>query len=230
MATVNEKMTAIADNIRSKTGGTEALSLDNMASGVNEVYEAGKKAEQNAFWEIYQEGGDRENWQYAFYYRWWTDDTYNPIYPIKVRNPNTNMFYRTPVTNTKVSIDIRGTTLNYTFREASIVTIPELIVDESTNVNQGFLGASDLKNITITGTIGTDFKISWCPLTVESIKSIISALCDYTDTENEYVNTVTFKTSAFETLEAEGATAEYNGTPCTWAELIDNKKWNLTLA
>lgn len=38
---VNEKMTAIADAIRSKTGGTEALTLDDMASGVNDVYDAG---------------------------------------------------------------------------------------------------------------------------------------------------------------------------------------------
>ena len=43
MATVNEKMTAIADNIRSKTGKTEPLTLDGMASGVNEVYESGKE-------------------------------------------------------------------------------------------------------------------------------------------------------------------------------------------
>lgn len=39
--TVNEKMTAIADNIRDKTGGTDPLTLDDMASGINEVYETG---------------------------------------------------------------------------------------------------------------------------------------------------------------------------------------------
>jgi hypothetical protein len=38
---VNEKMTAIADNIRDKTGTAEPLTLDDMASGVNEVYNAG---------------------------------------------------------------------------------------------------------------------------------------------------------------------------------------------
>ena len=32
---VNEKMTAIADAIRSKTGGTAALTLDDMASDIN---------------------------------------------------------------------------------------------------------------------------------------------------------------------------------------------------
>lgn len=52
---VNEKMTAIADAIRSKTGGTEPLGLDDMAVGVGDVYEAGKQeilAEQfkTTFW------------------------------------------------------------------------------------------------------------------------------------------------------------------------------------
>lgn len=37
MATVNEKMTAIADAIRIKTGGTEALTLDEMASDLNAI-------------------------------------------------------------------------------------------------------------------------------------------------------------------------------------------------
>ena len=34
MATVNEKMTAIADAIRAKTGGTDALTLDGMAEAI----------------------------------------------------------------------------------------------------------------------------------------------------------------------------------------------------
>lgn len=34
MATVNEKMTAIADAIRAKTGGTDALTLDGMAQAI----------------------------------------------------------------------------------------------------------------------------------------------------------------------------------------------------
>ena len=40
---VNEKMTAIADAIREKTGKTETLGLDAMAKSVGEVYDAGKQ-------------------------------------------------------------------------------------------------------------------------------------------------------------------------------------------
>lgn len=223
---VNEKMTAIADAIRDKTGGTEALTLDGMTESIPAVFDAGKEAEQRAFWEVFQK---RTSWQYAFAYNGWTDKNYNPIYPIRIGSANTNMYYDSGITNTKVSLDISGRILNYTFRDSDIVTIPELIVDESTDINQGFTNATALKNISITGTIGTNFKISWCPLSVASIKSIITALKDYTGI-SEYNYTLTVKKFAFETLEAEGTTAEYNGEACSWAELIDNKKWNLTLA
>ena len=41
---LNDKMTAIADAIREKTGGTDPLSLDAMAAAVPTVYAAGKSA------------------------------------------------------------------------------------------------------------------------------------------------------------------------------------------
>lgn len=41
MATVAEKMTAIADAIRAKTGGTEALTLDGMAEAIEGIASAG---------------------------------------------------------------------------------------------------------------------------------------------------------------------------------------------
>ena len=44
---VNEKMTAIADAIREKTGGTDALTLDGMAQAIPAVFAAGE-AESHA--------------------------------------------------------------------------------------------------------------------------------------------------------------------------------------
>ena len=38
---VNEKLTAIADKMRSKTANTENLSLDGMVAAVDDVYQAG---------------------------------------------------------------------------------------------------------------------------------------------------------------------------------------------
>lgn len=50
----NEKMTAIADAIRDKTGNTNLLTLDDIALSVDDVYEAGRHA-----------GGDNDNLQYT---------------------------------------------------------------------------------------------------------------------------------------------------------------------
>lgn len=41
MATVNEKLTTIADAIRAKTGGTDALSLDGMATAIVSIETGG---------------------------------------------------------------------------------------------------------------------------------------------------------------------------------------------
>lgn len=97
-----------------------------------------------------------------------------------------------------------------------------------------FNNCSSLANIEVEGNIVQTISFSSSPLTVASMKSIISCLKDFTDTSDVGKYTVTFKRydssigyTAFEDLEAEGATAEYNGTPCTWLELIAHKKWNL---
>lgn len=155
-----------------------------------------------------------------------------------------------------VVLDLSNCTLgNYTFDGARITRLPELNMAKGTftcfvrncidlatieklivsndgnqNFTQTFNNCSKLKNIIFEGVIGRSISFPVSPLSVDSLKSIISCMKDYSGTENEYTYTITFKTSAFNVLESEGATAEYNGTACTWAELIDNKKWNLTLA
>ncbi len=102
MPTVNEKMTAIADNIRSYTGGTESLTLDGMAEGVKEVYkagqesggggnydegyEAGQRAEYDRFWDIYQDNGNRKHYEGAFMGYGWNEETLKPKYSIKIES------------------------------------------------------------------------------------------------------------------------------------------------
>lgn len=117
------------------------------------------------------------------------------------------------------------------FQSSKMVTVDELIIrdDGANTFSNAFTSATALKNIKITGVIGRTISFSDCPLSVESLKNIISCLKDYTGS-SEYSYTITLKSSAFSALEEEGATAEYDGVACTWEELIDNKKWNLTLA
>lgn len=118
--------------------------------------------------------------------------------------------------------------LYLTFASSVIVEIEELVVsDIYQDFQNTFNNANSLTTIKISGTITKSISFSQSPLTVESMKSIITHLKDYSGTENEFAYTVTFKTSAFEVLEAEGNTSP-NGK--TWTEYIDDLKWNLTLA
>lgn len=180
MATVKEKMTAIADAIRDKTGGTEPLTLDDMATDIPKVFDAGKQVQYDEFWDNYQNYGEGITPNYTFAYLRWTDANYNPKYPIKFTSTElTNTFYSTAITDTKVPIHIEGCNTNNTFRGAKIVTIRELIVDESTTY--GYAGfPSSLENIKITGTIGDDIDFGSCTkLTQGSLISIMNALKDY---------------------------------------------------
>lgn len=107
-------------------------------------------------------------------------------------------------------------------------SIDELIVLETATFTSAFYDCKSLSDLTIGGVIGRDISFSASPLSVESLKSIITHLKDYsTDTANHYAYTVTFKSTAFEALEAEGSTSP-NGN--TWTEYIDDLKWNLTLS
>ena len=113
-----------------------------------------------------------------------------------------------------------------------LVTIDKIILPPEgavTSFSGAFTECSKLKNIIFEGVIDKSINFSASPLSVESIKNIVSCLKDFTGS-SEYSYTLTIKSSAFASLETEGATAEYNGEVCTWSELVDNKKWNLTLA
>lgn len=111
-------------------------------------------------------------------------------------------------------------------------TIDKFIVSNTIaqSFDRVFVGCENLKNILFEGVVRKSIGFPDSPLSVASLKSIIPCLKDCAGTNTEYTYTLTVKSSAFSALEAEGATAEYNGVACTWAELIDNKKWNLTLA
>lgn len=116
-----------------------------------------------------------------------------------------------------------------TWRNAStIVTIDEIVfpVNYNATFSNAFQGCSKLKNLKASGEIRRTIDFSACPLTVESMKTIISSLIDYSGTNYEHDYTVSFSGPCKTALETEGATAEYNGEACTWLELIEYKKWN----
>lgn len=171
--------------------------LIEVAENVPKVYNAGYekgKAEgginYDTFWDAYQSNGEPMNYQLAFANNRFTNETYNPKYPIVCSNSNTtarSMFYNnTEITDTKVPIDVSAisttTVLQLTFAcygtgiVSALETIRELRVTESTDYPNAFMNCIKLKNITITGTIGKSIGLGQSPLTKESILSVYNAL------------------------------------------------------
>ena len=137
---VNEKMTAIADAIRDKTGGTDALTLDGMATEIPKVYEAGKQAQNDEFWDNYQknavENGDTFN---LFAGPGWNINTFYPKHNLILIGAPSQLFlyfsYRfTPMMDfaqrleeCRVTLDTsRCTDLSQTFRYMWVTRIPKV--------------------------------------------------------------------------------------------------------
>ena len=149
MSTVNEKMTAIADRIRSYTGDTEPLTLDEMPSaiedGASKAYidgvrygegigiKDGKQAQYDEFWDAYQDGGNRRIYDGAFYGAGWNDTTFKPKYPI-VSTKGYRVFFQSKVTDLsseKVAMDWSG----------------------ATDLNAAFYGCLNLKKVGVISTV-----------------------------------------------------------------------------
>lgn len=197
------------------------------------VFEKGKEKECNDFWDVYLNKGNAQSYIYAFYGAKWTDANYKPTYPIVVSGNANNMFQQTGITDTLVDIDISGITSANTagmFQYSSkIETIRKLIVTKNNSFSNCFVSCTALKNITFDGTIGKNISFADSPLTVASMKNVISHLKDYTrlDTTKINVYSLTLSSNCKTALETEGMTAEYDGTECTWTELVEHKGWVL---
>lgn len=61
-----------------------ATKLTTIAENQQKVYNAGKKAEYDRFWKVFQENGQRGNYFYAFAGGGWTPETFKPKYPIRI--------------------------------------------------------------------------------------------------------------------------------------------------
>ena len=113
-----------------------------------------------------------------------------------------------------------------TFRDCSTLhTISGLNISGATSIpSTAFERCSSLANLAIIGSIKVSITLSACPLTVESAKSVINALVDYSGTANAGKYTVAFSQTTLDLLAEEGATAP-NGV--TWLEYTSSKGWNI---
>ena len=205
---IAEKLTAIAENEQ-------------------KVFDAGKKAEYDRFWDSFQNNGNRLNYSYAFSMgsNWagggWDDDLYNPKYPISVTGLNniTGTYqYTEKISDTKVEISVgqivngtqTGNMLSTFLNAKGLVTIRKLTVDETVVFSGTFNGCFSLENLTMAGTIGQNgFNVSdSTKLTHDSLMSIINCL----EAKTEGTWTVTLGTENLAKLtDAEKAIATEKG-------------------
>lgn len=214
-----------------------AEKLTTIAENQEKVFEAGKKAEYDRFWDEFQDYGNRTQYSYAFCYGGWNDETYNPKYTIRPTSCNNLFASSSAITDTKVAIDLTHPGGNQKFGlfkgAAKLTTIRKLIVNESTIFTtsagqNSFSGCSKLENITFEGTIGKSIDFSDCPLSVESMVNVITNLAHYRGTENEYKYTVTFNDSCWEALEnSDYDVNEFIPDVTSWSDGVGYKGWNI---
>lgn len=156
----------------------------------------GVQSEYDRFWDSFQENGNRTKYTVGFGGNCWTDETYNPKYPITATDACAYMYWNNlGITDTKVPITFPNTSSNVgsVFSTCyNLETIRKIIVFEETGYSAWFSSCGKLKNITVEGTIGTNFDISSSTLlTHDSLMSIINALKDYSADESGKTYTLT---------------------------------------
>ena len=163
---------------------TGAEKLTQIAENEQRVFDAGKQAEYDAFWDAYQLNGNRGVYEAAFAGQGWNDETFNPKYPIVVTGSSWNMFYSC---NVKDGYDIlknmdfsKCTMLSSTFAQChmkhlgtidcrnvksvsnlfyharSLQTIDKIIVDADNTFSSLFDNTLSLENVAFDGEIGNN--------------------------------------------------------------------------
>lgn len=125
-----------------------------LAEKINEVYEAGKKAEYDSFWDAYQENGNRRDYSNAFYNNW-NDDTFKPKYDI-IATGAYSIFGYSNMTNINVIVDVSGASDSKAmFNGCSLLkAVKKIIVSEKTTFSNWFTYCNSLEDVTFEGVIG----------------------------------------------------------------------------
>lgn len=112
------------------------------ASKVDDVFEAGKKAEYDAFWDAFQDNGNRTRYEYAFA-SGWSAESFNPKYDIKPTSAQymfnqckAKVDFREVLAKNNITFDFSntGNDVSYAFSNCSFTAIP---VINLTNLTKG---------------------------------------------------------------------------------------------
>jgi hypothetical protein len=168
----------ICDSIRNKTKEEKEIKSGDIPIEINTVYEQGKQAEYDRFWDEYQNSGSRQEYNNAFRNSMWNDETYKPKYDITGIKGFAAAYATSQITDTKVSIT--ASTLNQGFQNCTkLVTIRTLtLANFNGNFTNAFQNCSALESIIFAGVIGQNgLNLQWSTkLSHDSIVNIINCL------------------------------------------------------
>jgi hypothetical protein len=154
-----EKLTAIADSIREKTGETDTITIDEMPNKMDEVFEAGKNSQYDEFWGIIQNYGQSKNFSQCFSTsQAWNDSTFNPRFDFICTNA-AMMFQYSKITKLAEKLKERNLKLdtsacvqtNQMFQGAAVKDVPKLDIQKA--IATSYMFGSSPKVETIEGLI-----------------------------------------------------------------------------
>lgn len=130
---------------------------------------------------------------------------------------------RLPCIDMSNAVDIRNVFMNCYLLQS----VDSLVFSETTgtqyNSTAMVQNCRSLRDLVAKGVIWFSVNFQWCPLSVASMKSIISCLKNYAGTENDGAYTVRFSDTCWAALESD-STAPDGGT---WKDYVRNLGWTL---
>lgn len=136
--------------------GKEILFSPIVNYGYDKGLEEGKKAQYDAFWDVYQNYGAEVHDGRAFVGYGWNDNTFYPKYDIVCDNKRGDaLFQLCQVTNIKARLEECGvrldtskaTNLYQAFQYCATTELPEINVSKATGIYQTFASCSNLTKI-----------------------------------------------------------------------------------
>lgn len=134
--------------------GRRLIKIELTGGGYDEGYTTGKQDEHAAFWDAYQDNGNRTNYARAFSQTGWNDTTFKPKHSIKPIN-GSNMFANSQITNIKRALVDNGVTLDTSqatnlenlFEGATTEEMPAVSFESAISVKYAFYGAKNCVTI-----------------------------------------------------------------------------------
>ena len=163
-------MTNIAEAIRMHSNIEGPLTLEDMAASIPSVYDAGKQAEYDEFWDALQAKGSRRLYGYVFHGGGWNDETFRPKYDIVLKGDYAGMqtFGHCGVVDLKGCLERQGVKLDLSqlasFNHSSLIwSTIEILPDLDLSSASGTLSFYYAYKLREVGTIKVrnDGQVGW---------------------------------------------------------------------